>query len=98
MTDLHITNIAPTVTEIELRALFERLVPVASVRLLPGGDALVTFNTEEDAGRALRELDGSVLAGRVLSMRRALPRREREETTRREEEAESGPATPDTGR
>ncbi len=96
--NLHITNIAPMVTEIELRALFERLVPVASVRILPGGDALVTFDTEEDAGRALRELDGSVLGGRALSMRRALPRREREESTRRDEEAESGPATPDTGR
>ena len=96
--NLHITNIAPTVTEIELRVLFERLVPVASVRILPGGDALVTFDSEEDAGRALRELDGSMLAGRALSMRRALPRREREESTRREEEAEDEPAAPGSGR
>jgi RNA recognition motif-containing protein len=96
--NLHITNIAPSVTEIELRALFERLVPVASVRLLPGGDALVSFNSDEDAAKALRELDGTALAGRALSIRRALPRREREESTRREEEAEGGPAAPGAGR
>jgi len=75
--DLHVSNIAPTVTEIELRALFERVAPVASVKLLPGGDAFVSFDSEEDARRAIDELDGTVVGGSMLSMRVALPRRER---------------------
>jgi len=80
--DLHVTNIAPTVTQIELRAHFEHVVPVAGVKLLPGGDALVTFDTGADADKALEELDGSMLSGRALSMRKALPRREREDDIR----------------
>jgi RNA recognition motif-containing protein len=89
--DLHITNIAPTVTEIELRALFERTVSVAGIKLLPGGDALVAFDSEADADKALQELDGTVLGGRILSMRRALPRRERSDNIRLRGESAEGP-------
>jgi RNA recognition motif-containing protein len=76
--NLHLSNIAPSVTQIELKAFLERVSSVGAVKMLPGGDALVVFESEADADRALAELDGAVLAGRTLSMRRALPRRERE--------------------
>lgn len=88
--DLHVTNVAHTVTEIELRAFFERVVPVVAVKLFPGGDALVTFASDADADRALKELDGIVLADRPLSMRRALPRREREDSMRSQQEVPEG--------
>lgn len=76
--DLLISNLAPTVTEIELRTLFERVVPVEGVKFLPGGDALVTLDSPQDAQKALAELDGYIVAGKVLSVRNALPRKERE--------------------
>jgi RNA recognition motif-containing protein len=88
--DLHVTNIASTVTKIELRAHFEHLVPVAGVKLLPDGDALVSFDSDEDATTALQQLDGSELAGKMLSMRKALPRRERANDIRKQGETSDG--------
>ena len=85
--DLHVTNIAPTVTEIELRAVFARVVPVESVTLLPGGDALVSFKTDDDARRAEQELDGAVVAGSAISLHYALPRRERQDRNKLQGEA-----------
>ncbi len=87
--DLHITNIAATVTEIKLRALFERVALVVGVKLLSGGDAFVSFSSDDDARKALQELDGSVMAGAVLSMRIALPRRERHSSTGEQDETDS---------
>jgi RNA recognition motif-containing protein len=87
--DLYVSNIAPTVTEIELRAFFERAVPVAGLKMLPGGDALVTL-TDDDAQKALQGLDGMTLAGRAVSIRMALPRRERGNSIRAQGETPKG--------
>jgi len=75
--NLHVTNIAPTVTKFELRALFENVVPVSSLAMIEGGDALVGLESLEDAQKALDGLDGRMLGGKMLSMRLALPRKER---------------------
>lgn len=88
--DLHVTNIAPTVTEIELRAHFGRVVAVNGVKFLPDGDALVSIDSEAEADTALRQLDGSELAGKMLSMRKALPRRERADNMRSQGVAPEG--------
>lgn len=84
--DLHVTNIAPTVTQMELRALIERKVAVKNITILPGGDALVSFDSGEDAFSALKEFDGFLLSGKPLSMRMALPRKERADETKSHED------------
>jgi len=73
--DLHV---ARTVTDLELRTFFERSALVEAVTILSEGEALVSFASKEDAKKALEEFDGHSLAGRVLSVRYALPRKERE--------------------
>ena len=76
--DLHVSNMPKTATEIELRALIGRMVKVEAVKMLVEGEALVSFATEQEAERALKEFDGYEMGGRLLSVRYALPRRERE--------------------
>jgi RNA recognition motif-containing protein len=86
--NLHVTNIAQIVTKFELRAFFEKVVPVTSVTIFEDGDALVGLESLEDAKKALAELDGSVLGGKVLSMRLALPRKERVDSMEENENKE----------
>ena len=75
--NLYVTNIPQRVTKFQLRAFFEKIVSVLSLTMLEDGDALVGFETLEDANKALAELDGNVLGGKIISMRLALPRKER---------------------
>ncbi|XP_029171774.1 probable RNA-binding protein 19 [Nylanderia fulva] len=70
---MFIRNLTYTVTEDDIRKLFEKYGPLSEVNLpvdketrKPKGFGIVTFLMPEHALKAYTELDGSVLSGRML--------------------------------
>jgi RNA recognition motif-containing protein len=70
---LHIDNVAPDVTEDDLREEFEMVGEVIDLKLLlddlterPTGTAMVQMATQHDADQAVRALDGARVGGRTL--------------------------------
>lgn len=71
------------VTQEELRRLFEACGQVAQVHVIVDRDtglpryAFVEMMNDADAGKAIQELNGSILRGRALNVEYARPRPER---------------------
>jgi RNA recognition motif-containing protein len=80
---LYIGNLPYTITESELRELFERHGTVASVNVITDretgrarGFAFVEMGSDEDAQRAIDGLNQSQFEGRALAVNEARPRPE----------------------
>ena len=78
---LYVGNLPFTTTESELRSVFERHGPVASVNVImdretgrPRGFAFVEMEDASTAEQAIRALDGSDLGGRTLKVNEARDR------------------------
>ena len=83
--NIYVGNISHSVTEDVLKELFEKIGPVVSVKVItdkftgaPRGFGFVQMKSNEDAQKAIEELDGYELEGRALTVNQA---REREERT-----------------
>ncbi|MBN1269727.1 MAG: RNA-binding protein [Kiritimatiellae bacterium] len=83
-TKLYIGNLAYQTTESELKDLFSQAGTVASCELIldrftskSRGFAFVQMSTEEEARKAIAELNGKDLDGRALVVNEAKPREER---------------------
>jgi cold-inducible RNA-binding protein len=70
---LHIENVAPDITEDDLREEFEMVGEVIDLKLVmddlterPTGTAMVQMATQHDADQAVRALDGARVGGRSL--------------------------------
>jgi len=79
---LYVGNLPFSITEDELRGVFERYGSVASVNVItdretgrPRGFAFVEMDEANDAGEAIRGLDGSDLGGRNVRVNEAQDRR-----------------------
>ena len=80
---IYVGNLPFSTTESELRSLFERHGPVASVNVImdretgrPRGFAFVEMEDANSAATAIRALDGSQLEGRSIRVNEAQDRRE----------------------
>ncbi|HTR34926.1 MAG TPA: RNA-binding protein [Bryobacteraceae bacterium] len=78
---LFVANLPFTVTEADLRSCFEQWGDLGGVRLMldPVGNsrgfAFIDMLNDDDARRAIAELDGSDWAGRRIHVARARPAR-----------------------
>ena len=79
---LYVGNLPFSITEDELRGVFERHGSVASVNVItdretgrPRGFAFVEMDEASDAGEAIRALDGTDLGGRNVRVNEAQDRR-----------------------
>jgi RNA recognition motif-containing protein len=82
---LYIGNIPFKASEAEVKALFAAIGDVESINLVtdartgkPKGFAFVTMVSEEDAGRAIETVNGTLLLGRPLSVSEANTQQARE--------------------
>ena len=82
--NIYVGNITHSVTEDQLRELFEQTGPVTSVKLItdkftgsPRGFGFVQMENKEDAQKAIEELNGSELDGRQLTVNQAKEREQR---------------------
>lgn len=83
--NIYVGNISHSATEDTVKELFEKVGPVVSVKIItdkftgsPRGFGFVQMKNNEDAQKAIEELDGYELDGRALTVNQA---REREERT-----------------
>ena len=81
---LFIGSLAWGATEDELRELFETVGPVESATIISDretgrskGFGFVEMTSEEDAQKAVEELNGKELAGRAIVVNEARPREDR---------------------
>ena len=71
------------VTQAELQRLFQACGQVAQVHIIVDRDtglpryAFVEMTNDDDAGKAIKVLNGSILRGRTLNVEYARPRPER---------------------
>ena len=84
LTKLYVGNLPFSITETDLRRLFEPHGGIDSVSLVmdretgrPRGFAFVEMATEEDAKKAIPMFNGKDLKGRALTVNEARPREER---------------------
>ena len=81
---LYIGNLSFETTEDEIKGLFSQVGSVASCQLITDkftsrsrGFAFVEMTTEDDAKKAISELNGKDVGGRALTVNEAKPREER---------------------
>ena len=86
--NIYVGNLPFSVTEAELRAMFEQHGPVEKANLImdrdtgrPRGFGFVEMENQADAETAIKELDGTDMDGRALKVNEA---RERESRPRRQ--------------
>ncbi|MEJ2183439.1 MAG: RNA-binding protein [Nitrospirota bacterium] len=94
---LYIGNLSYEATEEDLRELFLRIGQVQSVKVVTDpatgrsrGFGFVEMGSEEEAQRAMQELDGTTFMNRALLVKEARPQAERERRGR-------GPGGPGRG-
>ena len=82
--NIYVGNISHSATEDTVRALFETVGPVESVKMItdkftgsPRGFGFVTMQNAEDSKKAIEELNGYELEGRALTVNEAKEREER---------------------
>ena len=82
---LYVGNISYNTTEDELKELFSRCGEVSSVKIITDpytgrakGFGFVEMATEEDAKKAIVELNGTMSADRTLTVAEARPQQQRE--------------------
>jgi cold-inducible RNA-binding protein len=80
-TRLYVGNLSFNTTELELREAFSQYGTVAETKLVteretgrPRGFAFVEMGSEQDAKRAIDELNGRELGGRALAVNEARER------------------------
>lgn len=83
-TKLYVGNLPFNTTENELQELFSKAGPVQEVMLMQDkftgksrGFAFVTMSSEQDAQKAIAEINGTQLEGRALTVNEARPREPR---------------------
>ena len=83
-TKIHVGNLDPTTTEMDLQGLFSEYGNVAEINLpldrhsqRPLGFALVTMATPQGAQAAIQALDGKQIGARALTVSEAPPRANR---------------------
>ena len=81
---VYVGNLPFEITEDELKEIFAQIGSVASVRIITDamtgrskGFGFVEMENEEDANKAIEQLNGSEVQGRVLKVAPANPPRER---------------------
>jgi ribosomal protein S21 len=82
---LYVGNISFKASEDDIRELFARVGDVESVKIItdphtgnPRGFGFVEMSNEEDAGKAIAELNGTTFMDRMLSVAEAKPQQPRE--------------------
>jgi len=82
--NIYVGNIPHSATEEAVRELFEKIGPVASVKLItdkftgaPRGFGFVQMENNEDAQKAIEELNGYEFEGRQLTVNQAREREQR---------------------
>ena len=82
-TKLYVGNLSYSITESELRALFEECGTVQELVLItdkptgrPKGFGFVTMGTQEEADQAISQLNGKMVGGREMKVNKARPREE----------------------
>ena len=83
-TKLYVGNLSYETTEDELRSLFTQMGTVNEVALIKDRDtgsskgfAFVTMGSQEDANKAIEQLNGKSMGNRDLTVNMARPREER---------------------
>src|SRR5216684_4168506 len=83
-TKLYVGNLPFNTTENELQELFSQAGAVQEVMLMQDkftgksrGFAFVTMSSEQEAQKAIAELNGKTIEGRALTVNEARPREER---------------------
>ena len=83
-TNLYVGNVSFDATEGDLLGLFEKCGKVVRCNLIldkftnrPRGFAFVEMGTQEEAGKAIADLDGKDFLGRALKVNEARPREDR---------------------
>jgi cold-inducible RNA-binding protein len=83
-TKLYVGNLPFNTTENELQELFSQAGPVQEVMLMQDkftgksrGFAFVTMTSEQDAQKAIAEINGKTIEGRALTVNEARPREPR---------------------
>ena len=83
-TKLYVGNLSFNTTETDLQDLFAQAGPVQEVMLMQDkftgksrGFAFVTMGSDEDAKKAIAEINGKTLEGRALTVNEARPREPR---------------------
>ena len=80
---LYVGNLNYSTTESQLGEFFAQYGEVKSVNIIEGrGFGFVEMSTQEEAEKAKEELDGKELAGRVLKIDKARPKKERRNDNR----------------
>ncbi|MGB0717493.1 MAG: RNA recognition motif domain-containing protein, partial [Phycisphaerae bacterium] len=84
--DIYVGNLAYSTADQDLREHFEQFGAVSSARVITDretgrsrGFGFVEMESDADAERAISEMDGKDLDGRMLNVREARPRPERPE-------------------
>ena len=84
MTNLFVGNMSFQTTEADLRALFEPYGQVTRIHIVndretgqPRGFAFVEMAKDDEAAKAMTELNGKEVAGRALRVNEATPKPER---------------------
>ncbi|MFQ6061460.1 MAG: RNA recognition motif domain-containing protein [Thermoplasmata archaeon] len=82
--NIYVGNLSRDVTENELREAFEAFGEVTSVKIITDrftgasrGFGFVEMPTEEEAEKAMAELNGKDMKGRSVTVNKARPRTER---------------------
>jgi len=83
-TKLYVGNLPFNTTENELQELFSQAGPVQEVMLMQDkftgksrGFAFVTMSSDQDAQKAIAEINGKTIEGRALTVNEARPRESR---------------------
>jgi RNA recognition motif-containing protein len=73
--NIHVGNLPLDLTEQELRSLFESYGPIESIEIIsnlrtkePLGYGFVMLQSDEQSGRAIETLNGTVLKGKAITV------------------------------
>jgi RNA recognition motif-containing protein len=76
--NIHVGNLPLDLTEQELRSLFESYGPIESIEIIsnlrtkePLGYGFVMLQSDEQSGRAIETLNGTVLKGKAITVTKA---------------------------
>ena len=97
--DIFIGNLPPDISPSELRALFEKFGQVTDVRLIKNQTsgkfkryAFVEIPSEEDAQKAIEEMDGTEIRDTTLTVSQAKPKRPRSRKRKKKRSKRGGKA------
>jgi RNA recognition motif-containing protein len=95
--NIYVSNLSFNVIDEDLKAFFEEYGEVSSARIITDkfsgrsrGFGFVEMPNDEEAKKAIAELDKGVVEGRAINVTEAKPREERSNNNNRRSFAESG--------